>query len=282
MTHACTSLPSSLDGVPVFVRRTTPIEASHGGDNCPGGYCHDEQFTLPVAMGNAAADDDKCVAGTLGFKACLIAGSVAYDTFVTAQHCVFNDLLCEGVPFGNDRYLHRDCSGQMVGKLFDIGDSAFETCTGTIKLDSAVFSTVLTQTINVVRDIGVPSFTAGVPQVGDMVQKSGRATGRTFGQIEVVGISDSYNIQWTKDPKGPCCDNPLSYASSSLLWVVPPGEALAGTGHGSVSASDLGEVDALLADFGARGSADFGVAMSKIRGALHNQKLLGKLGVQVQ
>ncbi len=181
-----TSMPATIEGVPVEVEKRQRLVMINGGDGCIP--CHSEQLSLPVQMGNSTSGNLFCSACTLGFKARdLDTGQLVY---MTAGHCSLDATGCPATaPIGTMNF-HRGAldNGCSLMGLLNIGtqaDLAFPTL-GDTNVDAVEIISSDAQTSSAIRDIGTPSAVPATVLPGDVVQKSGRTTGLTFGAVSFV------------------------------------------------------------------------------------------------
>ena len=195
------SLPDRIEGVPVVVERHERDVLHNGGAGCMP--CHADPQSPPVEMGNSQFTDLFCSACTLGFKACDL--DTRRLVFVTNDHCSTDATGCEGTapidtritsPAPADNFpqctVDVACNGTACIFGADIGDVSANgtvTCSGSDTLDASVVDSDGTLTSNTIRDIGTPSTIPGTVMPGDMVQKSGRTTGLTFGTVASVNFT---------------------------------------------------------------------------------------------
>ena len=187
-------LPQAVEGVPLVVRRKQRPQTQDGGCNS-NNPCHDNQQSLPVAMGNSGrtgVPGGKCSACTLGFKACdLKTGDFVY---VTNAHCTDNVSGCEGTAAVGASTYHVApfdalplCTLESV--VGSVSGHATPICgiNNTVDASKIISDGSLTQ--SPIRDIGVPSAFPGTALPGDEVQKSGRTTGYTTGLVAAVNVT---------------------------------------------------------------------------------------------
>lgn len=179
-------LPAEIEGVPVVVERDTPPAAINGGSACIP--CHAAQFSLPVDMGNSGRTGITCGMCTMGFKAC--EEQTGDAVWVTAAHCAADASTCPGsAPIGTTTY-HRsngDASCTLQSPVGNVSVHAPPVAGGTTDATSVESDGTLTNTT--IRDIGAPSATPGTAAPGDAVQKSGRTTGYTTGEVDAVNVA---------------------------------------------------------------------------------------------
>jgi hypothetical protein len=258
-------LPERIEGVPVVVERHERIMLQEGGLGCVP--CHADPQPLPVEMGNSQFTDLLCQACTMGFKACDL--DTRRLVFVTNDHCSADATRCEGsaplgtritspAPFDNFPRctLNVGCNGTTCTLGADIGDVSENgtiTCGASDTVDASVVDSDDTLTSNTIRDIGTPSTIPGTVMPGDMVQKSGRTTGLTFGTVGSVNFMFSLSYvccatvtfvgQILVNADDGCSDPPCVWSqggdsgSAVLTRADPPqivGLHFAGTPDGSV------------------------------------------------
>lgn len=193
---APTGLPWQIEGVEVRVERRAPVRLLHGGDGCAP--CHRDQFPAPVKMGNSgglgAFSNSAC---TMGVKACdLSSGRMV---FVTNSHCnisVGAPQCVLATPGGIvDHWVHPGPFEQM-GVPYEVGNVAGHAAPSCNSNNNLTDATKVTSP-NTLTSIAVRDFTyyqsinPGDPLPGDRVQKSGRTTGYTDGEITLINVTQA-------------------------------------------------------------------------------------------
>lgn len=184
-------VPARLDGVPVRLSFDTHQAPVNGGNACVP--CHANQLSLPVQMGNSGrtiAAGSNCGACTMGFKAC--EEQTGDAVWVTSAHCATDGSTCPGsAPIGANAAhvspLDAPTCNTATSNVGTLSAQAPPVAGGTVDAAAIDSDAGLTQTS--IRDIGAPSATPGNALPGDEVQKSGRTTGYTTGEVTAVGVS---------------------------------------------------------------------------------------------
>jgi hypothetical protein len=240
-------IPAQIEGVRVVIERSLPAEPLNGGSGCMP--CHSDQVPLPVPMGNSTGNAYLCSACTLGFKAC--RDGVHY--YVTNAHCSFDSNGCEGgAPIGSNTY-HRgqlDASCTLTSVIGTVDSHAVPQCGVDNRVDAALMLSSNTRTSWSIRDIGAPSVTPRNVVVGDVVQKSGRTTGLTFGTVAVTNYTTLV---------GPyCCGNASFVGQIRISANVAPFAQGGDSGSGVLDRSSPPRLVGLL--FAAARDGSYGVA----------------------
>jgi hypothetical protein len=229
-------LPRRIEGVEVRVEPRAPVGVLDGGACAP---CHREQFPPPVRMGNSGgliAINGGC---TLGFKACDLG--TGRMVFVTNSHCnvVIPAPTCGLATPGGivDAWSHPGLFEQM-GTPYEIGNvagHAAPSCGANNNLtDATKVTSPSTLTSLAVRDVPFyPSITPGDPMPGDAVQKSGRTSGLTLGEVTTINttvavaagaayccgaLTMKQQVEWLSDP----ATGPGDSGSALLSTEEPP------------------------------------------------------------
>jgi len=188
-------LPQAVEGVPLVVRRKERPHPQDGGCNSTT-PCHDNQQSLPVAMGNSGKTGvllPNCRACTLGFKAC--DPKTGDFVYVTNAHCTDDVSGCEGTaaigastyhvsPADTPSPTSPNCTLESV--VGSVSRHATPVCGVNNIVDASKIISGGSLTLFSIRDIGVPSPLPGTALPGDEVQKSGRTTGYTTGVVAAV------------------------------------------------------------------------------------------------
>ncbi len=184
-------VPPDIEGVATVVVAAPAPEAQ---DIC--GTDHRLQHGFPVPMGISTSSNLYCGAGTLGFKAC-DGVSIGYVTnnHVAAAGGPFS---CpNGAPFNTPQF-HRATLDAGCALAANIGNLArFVPLNAAFNfVDAAYVRSDNGRVSNAIRDIGVPTRRPRTPRslrFGEVVQKSGRTTGLTFGRIAAVNVATTIN-----------------------------------------------------------------------------------------
>jgi hypothetical protein len=203
---AMPALPSSLEGVPVEVRRTPKIRPHDGGGGCPelvppvpDRPCHAEQLPLPTPMGQSTSNGLFCTSCTLGFKVCDPRTRVL--GYVTNNHCNPDANGCENGPLGVAHFerglfdngctfgvpptaddfvgLRRCGTSERIVPLAPVGNL----------VDVAFIRSGILRSSRSVRDVGLVSGSPGTVALGECIRKSGRTSGLTFGRVAMVNAT---------------------------------------------------------------------------------------------
>jgi len=198
-------LPSAIEGVPLRVDFGEPAVPLDGGSSCmavpnnvPGGGCHSNTMVLPAEMGNSGKTIDTCSMCTMGFKACEVATD--REVWVTNAHCSVNPATsCPGsaaLGTATSQASLGDNAGCTAGSnVGTVARHAVPGGSGGTTVDATSIYSTSYQTSATIRDIGTPSILPGSTFLWDVVQKSGRTTGWTFGLVTGINVSAtvSYN-----------------------------------------------------------------------------------------
>lgn len=184
-------IPADLEGVPVRIKETGPIDALDGG------AAHRRQQSLPIKLGASTSNTLGCFAGTMAFKVCevdnpsltgyltnnhvataagtgLCPNEAPRSTWETHVARYDNDCRPYAIIVGFlERYVRIDYRGE------NMVDAAFVKEFGRNTVSEEIL------------DIGFPTHTPRDAEVGDVVRKSGRTTGDTTSRvIEVNATTD--------------------------------------------------------------------------------------------
>lgn len=267
-----TGVPASLDGYPVRVEVTGPITALQQGRKCsnppcgggggggggggkgggnvdPTGY-----FARPVPIGVSTGNAGSCSAGTIsarvksGSSVYALSNNHVYALENTAK--IGSEVLQPGLYDTNCFYDQSNHLGSL-SKLIKIDFSG-----GTNTVDAAIALTSTGELGNSTPSdgYGTPSSTTVSAAVGMNVQKYGRTTGLTHGQV--TGVNVNVNVGYSSGtayfvdqimvqaPKGP-----FSKAGDSGSLIVtddnnvnPVGLLFAGSRNGTTFANPIGAV----------------------------------------
>lgn len=182
-------VPATIEGVPVRVERRPPLRLHNGAPGCAA-PCHANLQPPPVRMGNSGGWElgGAC---TLGFKACDLG--TGRMVFVTNSHCNTFPGTCQQPELGNLGWRHPGPQDDPAGSGYDIGDisgHAAPSCGSNNNLtDATKVDSPSTLTSIAVRDVDYLYAAPGDPLPGDPVQKSGRTTGLTTGEIDCVNFT---------------------------------------------------------------------------------------------
>jgi hypothetical protein len=183
---AIPALPADVEGVPVKLvrqKRVVPLDTC----TAAGSVCHGGQQSLPVEMGNTAYTAG-CGACSLGFKACDV--ETGDEVYVTAAHCAKDpNSACAGSAAAGDPTYHRspaDASCALEDVIGEVAKKVVPICAGFDAVEAASVTSSASLTQLSIRDIGSPSYLPGAALPGDDVQKSGRTTGYTIGDVTDV------------------------------------------------------------------------------------------------
>lgn len=219
------SIPAVIEGAAVRVERRPPIRLQDGAPGCTA-PCHANLQPAAVQMGNSGGWENGG-ACTLGFKACdLGTGKMV---FVTASHCnTFST--CSLPELGNLDWLHPGPLDDPADSGYDIGDisgHAAPSCGSNNNLtDVTKVASPGSLTSIAVRDVGFLYAAPGDPLMGDPVQKSGRTTGWTTGEIDAVNMT-------INPPADAFCCGALTM-KQQIIW------------HGDAGANDFGDSGSAL------------------------------------
>ncbi|MBC7852120.1 MAG: hypothetical protein IAF94_01685 [Pirellulaceae bacterium] len=191
------ALPRTLEGVPVQVLRLPTPEPTHGGPGCQP--CHTNSLPLPVEMGNSGRTGPVAVAGgclsgrgSLGFKACdFMTDQIVYVTAAhlstgTNQDCAGTAGL--GAPTQHPAPFDTLNQCDPYTLIGTIAKERPPICGTTNWIDAASVNSADSFTQFSIRDIGLPSPYPREVFPGDLVQKSGRTTGHTQGEVLCVAV----------------------------------------------------------------------------------------------
>ena len=181
------AVPAQIEDVEVRVERRDPIRLQDGTPGCAK-PCHADQMPPPVQMGNSGGwvQGPSC---SLGFKACdLGTGQMVY---VTASHC--NDTgSCSQNSLGAD-HQHPGTNDEQGAPLFigDVSGHAAPVCRSGANnyTDATKVASPGMLTSIAFRDAGLPEAVPADVLPGDGVQKSGRTTGLTTGEVTLINLT---------------------------------------------------------------------------------------------
>jgi hypothetical protein len=256
------ALPATLEGYELVVKRAGPIRLQDGFPGCAI-PCHANQQALPVQMGNSAYSTLRCSTCTLGFKACDVArGKIVY---VTNAHCTRDqNKELAGIASATRHVARGDAPNcgfaSIIGAVAGHADPC-DPANGTV--DASKIDSNFGLTSIAIRDVGFPSSTPVEPMMGMAVQKSGRTTGLTFGEITKVNLTLevpgteyacgelTLDEQFEIEPTAPSTVWSMNGDSGSVVLDMaghPVGLLFAGADDGSVGWAN--EIDNVLAELG--------------------------------
>gem|GEM_PF-2698651 len=192
-------VPDQLEGVRVVVIKEkgefwalTALPLDNGPE-------HRQTFPPPVPMGVSTSNDLLCAAGTLGFRAQdPNTGQVGY---ITNNHVAVagSGLGCpNSAPIGTDQLQAGVLDSGCNTPATDIGDLdrfipiQFGLFSSNL-VDAAFVASSTGLISNSILDIGPPVGTARDPVLAEFVQKSGRTTSLTTGQVRSVNATVRIN-----------------------------------------------------------------------------------------
>lgn len=193
-------VPAQIEGVHVRVEQGEKSVPLNGGQGCKP--CHSNLTDYPVECGNSFSAN-QCIACSMGFKAYKKDNGDA--EWLTNAHCQIGTNNCPGdkaleSPNFHPAMADRSVLGLCITIPIDSKNVGFTR--GIIledkdgrNLDAAMIGSGDDAVSRSVRDIGVPSTIPGTVMVGDIVQKSGRTTGLTKGDVVVTNLSFSLQYE---------------------------------------------------------------------------------------
>jgi hypothetical protein len=188
-TQTGVSAPRSLGGVPVDVEVTGPISAK--ARPSASSISTTSRFTRPVPIGISTGNAGECSAGTIGARVKDSSGQV----YALSNNHVY--ALENEAPIGSEvlqpGLYDTGCSyssANVIGTLSRYVPIVFSDAANNV-VDAAVASTTTAMLGNSTpsNGYGTPSSTAGTASVGQAVQKYGRTTSLTTGQVTDVNAT---------------------------------------------------------------------------------------------
>lgn len=184
-------IPDSLDGVPVEVEETGEFFALHHrpdhGAGVGGSTKVDptSEFPRPVPIGVSTGNEGECSAGTIGARVKDAAGNV----YALSNNHVY--ALENAAPIGSGVLqpgrFDTNCNidpNDVIGTLFDFEPIVFSTsANNTIDAAIALSDTARLGNTTPSNGYGTPKSAIGSAFVGQSVQKYGRTTSLTKGQV---------------------------------------------------------------------------------------------------
>lgn len=193
------ALPRDLEGVPVILRVTGEITAmKRPPGKGPGGseskVDPKTRFTTPVPIGVSTGNWGECSSGTIGAR--VYDGVGVYALSNNHVFALENDALLGSYILQPGRY-DMDCSTDLtsyetLGTLEDYEAFDFSGAPNTIDAAIAASSEALLGNGTPSDGYGIPKSTPVVAELGLAVQKYGRTTSLTQG--EIVGINATVNV----------------------------------------------------------------------------------------
>lgn len=202
VTPGVTGIPERLDGIPVVVEVTGEFYAlqGQGGGGPPGGGGGGNKvdpkgtFPRPVPIGVSTGNEGSCSAGTIGARVRDAAGNV----YALSNNHVY--ALENSAPLGSKvlqpGLFDTNCAfdeNNVIGTLADFEPIVFSTdANNTIDAAIAASSTTLLANSTPSDGYGTPTSATVAASVGQNVQKYGRTSSLTKGQI--IGINATVNV----------------------------------------------------------------------------------------
>lgn len=249
-------IETDLEGIPVEVEVTGKIVALGPGDKGKGSGGPDpkSRFTRPVPIGVSTGNEGECSAGTIGCRVKDASGNV----FALSNNHVY--ALANRAPSGSNVHqpglYDTGCtasSANIIGTLTDFVPIVFSTLANNT-VDAAIAASSTTNLGNATppNGYGTPTSTPVVASVGQVVQKYGRTTSLTRGQV--VGVNATIDVGYSSGTArfvGQIVvlgTKPFSKAGDSGSLVVtypgrePVGLLFAGSSNGYTICNQIGDV----------------------------------------
>jgi hypothetical protein len=193
-------LPRSLDGVPVVVRVTGRISAlSHkeghsqgGGSGGGGGIDPTQRFERPVPIGVSTGNSTQCTSGTIGARVVDGLGNLYAlsnnHVFALENGARIGDSIVQPGRFDTNCVV--DLANDVVAVLDDYVEIVFsETAVNTVDAAIALTSGADLGTATPADGYGTPGSVTLPPAVGMAVQKYGRNSSLTRGEITAINAT---------------------------------------------------------------------------------------------
>lgn len=184
-------VPGKLEGVPVVIQVTGPIDALHKPPQGGGGSGIDpkSRFARPVPIGVSTGNEGECSAGTIGCR--MTDGANVYALSNNHVYALENDAPVGSRVVQPGRY-DTSCvfsTSNVIGTLYQYIPIVFSTSANNAA-DAAVAATTTAETGNATpaNGYGTPTIATANAAIGQQVQKYGRTTALTRGTVTGVNV----------------------------------------------------------------------------------------------
>jgi hypothetical protein len=208
--HRGVVVKDQFNGVPVVTTVTGPITAAHhrpghsggppggGGDPAPSEPARTDWWPRPVPIGISTGRADECAAGTIGAR--VKRGSTVYA--LSNNHVYAKEATQRGLtgtilqPGRYDLNCAQATDTHHLGELTDYVPLSFGSGSENV-VDAAIAQTTTEKlgTSTPSDGYGTPRTQTAAASLGQRVQKYGRTTGLTRGQVE--GINAAVNVGYS-------------------------------------------------------------------------------------